>query len=225
MQQVKTQPAGAPRRITIDRCENCGGHWFDAGEAKYTAPFFANLQHRHVEIAALGTPNAAIAGCPRCNGTVHMFRLIDLELDYCLDCNGVWVDGHEAADRVQLKDGAVASGHIYRTVQRSQSLEFVSCAICTSRTAVAECYMAGAGLVCRSCHFAILQRKQELAATEAGEAPLMVESASSAMADSLAFSANKFLDELRLLLMAAHNAMGEQLDDITEHFQSPSNEK
>ena len=171
MDEVTTQPAGAPAALDIDRCPRCDGHWFDVGEARYVAPFFANLSRRHLEIKMLGSTTGGIDKCPRCAqnaketpAALRVFQLADVEVDYCLDCRGLWVDGGEAEGRVALSSATVASGHVYRTVQRSQSLEYVSCAGCGQRVAVAECYMAGVGLVCRLCHLAMLQQQQEMLA-------------------------------------------------------------
>lgn len=86
--------------VTIDLCDSCGGHWYDAGELE-----------RIRELGPAGRPAAApdVAPrwvdskhdsivCPRCRQPLATERYAyssDLVLDRCNNCNGVWVDAGE----------------------------------------------------------------------------------------------------------------------------------
>ena len=165
MTATTVQPAGADNAITVDHCNQCGGHWLDAGEAKHVAPFFAFLDRRHMEIALTGKSDGTFP-CVRCDQETRRFMLLDVEIDYCLSCSGVWVDGEDAKDRIHLKDGTVSRGHVYRVVQKTQGLESVKCATCQRTVATDKTYLSSMGLICRTCYFAIAQRRQEMVAQE-----------------------------------------------------------
>jgi Zn-finger nucleic acid-binding protein len=153
MVRHRTQPPGHDEPIQIDECDRCRGVWLDRGEADMIAPIVADLHERHIEIVALGTPGGGIARCPRCGEIPAAFKLLDLEVDYCPECGGVWLDGPEAAEHYKPLEGQITTGGRgpYRAVKRAADTEEVRCAECSQRVALAETSMTGDGLVCWPC--------------------------------------------------------------------------
>lgn len=80
---------------TIDRCERCGGSWFDAKELRRVAG------DKEVEKRATRIPINAVESafpCPRCGGRCVEGHVEEVVVDHCLDCNGVWLDAGELAE-------------------------------------------------------------------------------------------------------------------------------
>jgi|SRR5690242_20066072 len=81
--------------VTVDRCSNCAGVWFDAEELSQ----LWNEEARHVSQLLKGVMSEQfsrkIAHCPR-DGSELMraYSAIDhaVILDFCGDCRGVWLD-------------------------------------------------------------------------------------------------------------------------------------
>lgn len=76
--------------ILIDLCPYCAGVWLDGGElAKITGEanvemVLANQASRPSEVA-----------CPRCGSGMEVKTLLDVEVDCCVLCNGIWLDPTE----------------------------------------------------------------------------------------------------------------------------------
>lgn len=86
--------------VTIDLCDACGGHWYDAGELeriREMAP--AQRPHGPEDAAPRWVDSKAGASqCPRCRVPLNVERYAyssDLVLDRCPSCNGMWVDAGE----------------------------------------------------------------------------------------------------------------------------------
>ncbi|MEJ2088992.1 MAG: MFS transporter [Gammaproteobacteria bacterium] len=88
--------------VEIDRCLECGGLWFDAGEME-------KLKSRRIaEAVDIGDSANAAAhnridryGCPRCGG--HMVRMVDARqrhiwYEKCSSCHGSYLDAGEFLD-------------------------------------------------------------------------------------------------------------------------------
>jgi Zn-finger nucleic acid-binding protein len=161
------RPKSAERAIGVDWCGQCKGVWLDGGEAKEVSPTFAGMEQRHIEIVALGVHGGGIRECPRCKKMPYAFKIMDLEIDYCTNCSGIWLDAADAEGRL-LEDGGAKIGNNspYRAVDRATRSEYTNCASCSSKELIGDTYMAGVGLVCRLCHHAILNAVQKRRATD-----------------------------------------------------------
>lgn len=100
----------APRvfgSVTIDVCEACGGHWYDAGELeriRELGPTERPQDSPGVAPRWVDSKGGAIT-CPRCRMPLATERYAyssDLVLDRCENCNGVWVDAGELDRMDQL---------------------------------------------------------------------------------------------------------------------------
>jgi len=100
--------------VEVDRCSDCQGIWFDAGESDWL---------RHEDAAAAidtGDPSTGrekneikTYRCPRCDG--GMMRRVDLQqtqihYEECTSCRGSFFDAGEFADLIQLKAGHPGKG-------------------------------------------------------------------------------------------------------------------
>lgn len=87
--------------IKIDRCEHCGGLWFDKDELKITR------DHRDKNLSWLDFDlwkdknKLVLSGksinCPRDEKPLFKIKYgnTDIMVDICLDCHGVWLDKEE----------------------------------------------------------------------------------------------------------------------------------
>lgn len=115
----KIQLEGAP--VTLDRCQRCGGIWFEKGEVHQVRGLerTRTLQQlgASVDIDVARAPchgcRAPVArdqqtcpacghhvrlACPICQNAMTPARVGDLHLDACRRCRGVWLDRHELAE-------------------------------------------------------------------------------------------------------------------------------
>lgn len=86
--------------VTIDECDSCGGHWYDAGElARIRELSPAERPHDRPGVAPRWVDSKHDAmQCPRCRKGLQNERYAyssDLVLDRCPTCNGMWVDSGE----------------------------------------------------------------------------------------------------------------------------------
>ena len=98
---------GVTGLLEVDRCELCGGVWFDAKELD------AYLRERLTLVdgpAASRAVDRAVGRCPRC--AVDMEKgaprlLVPVMADYCPLCLGVWLDGGEL-DQLEAGEAPLA---------------------------------------------------------------------------------------------------------------------
>ena len=87
--------------VKIDRCENCGGLWFDKDELKITR------DHRDKNLSWLDFDlwkdenKLMISGqsinCPKDDKPLFKIKYgsTDIMVDICLNCHGIWLDKNE----------------------------------------------------------------------------------------------------------------------------------
>ena len=89
--------------IETDKCPNCQGMWLDFKNLTiwkiriYDGRFKGSLIHR---------PESTKLKCPHCEKTLTVFqyRLNSLQLEYCEDLHGFWLDSGEAERIMGLMD-------------------------------------------------------------------------------------------------------------------------
>ena len=118
------------RGVTADRCDRCGGLWFDVQELDVWLADAGSLE--------LGPPESRIPArglgsrpCPRCNKALDTAGWTDLVLDRCMTCRGLFVEASEfvrmqrqglptdsVAIESRLADWLVAAGStVYTAIQ------------------------------------------------------------------------------------------------------------
>lgn len=176
MEVRQVHPKTSEHPIEIDECRRCGGLWLDRDEALPICPTFAKLADRHFEIVALGGKGQGITRCPRCTEVPYQFVIIGFSIDYCPGCLGVWLDQAERQGRTPGIDGPQAEragGSPYRAIEQAARVDEVRCASCGGRTALAQSYMAGSGLICRRCYLTALSAEQQQRAQQERDHPLV----------------------------------------------------
>ena len=80
----------------VYRCGNCSGHWLN-----YTSVESFLVKHDKMAASAcrsiwdLKTEISPILRCPQCQSGLHFFVYRGVELDYCMQCRGLWFDALE----------------------------------------------------------------------------------------------------------------------------------
>jgi Zn-finger nucleic acid-binding protein len=80
---------------TVDYCSSCSGYFFDAKELQK-----ASTNKRSQQIINATSPKQShvekrIRNCPNCQFKMSIKKKEDIEIDRCLSCAGVWLDGGE----------------------------------------------------------------------------------------------------------------------------------
>ena len=112
--EINDFPISPILRIEVDTCPLCKGFWFNGGELRK----ILKSKHGIVDEADWSSLprtlelDSKAGNCPRCK--IIMVRVPSLQdrrinLDYCANCDGFWVDGGEME---QLEKG----GYVKRTI-------------------------------------------------------------------------------------------------------------
>ena len=94
--------------IKIDRCEYCGGLWFDKDELKITRDNrdknLSWLEFDLWEDESKLMVSGKSVNCPRDKKPLFKIKYgsTDVMVDICLDCHGIWLD-REELDRIILE--------------------------------------------------------------------------------------------------------------------------
>jgi Zn-finger nucleic acid-binding protein len=84
--------------VTLDRCDLCGGVWFDPRELSRILAHLRAGGGTPIEERAATPHDDDHGNCPRCGGGLLHEPLLELEgihLDRCEQGHGVWLDGGE----------------------------------------------------------------------------------------------------------------------------------
>ena len=76
-------------------CDGCRGVWLDGETLMSICPTLAHLPDHREEIALTGAQGAGIALCLRCGAPPFEYEVLGVAIDFCTQCNGVWLDGDE----------------------------------------------------------------------------------------------------------------------------------
>lgn len=103
--------------VEIDVCRQCGGTWYDKGELKVQIPDH-HMRHRLTDFPLVGEESPI--SCPRCGGLMRLRHEGEVEIDFCTECGGVWLDmgedealrykaewDHHTEEEKHLKTGAM----------------------------------------------------------------------------------------------------------------------
>lgn len=149
------QPEASP--VTADLCPQCNGLWFDGAELGDVSAALGGLPRRSAEIAEKGEKSAI--HCPRCNSAMREVALLDVPIDVCAGCSGVWLDGGEyealsrAADLGEgLSPPPIPAGRDRSAAVRARQTQQIRCAKCSAVTALEKTYMTERGQVCADCY-------------------------------------------------------------------------
>ena len=86
-------------KIDLDRCDSCGGTWFDPGELdKYLKGRATDAPSAGLSSIIGAAQNDKAGKCPRCSLPLARGAApgnANIHVDTCGKCNGVWFDGGE----------------------------------------------------------------------------------------------------------------------------------
>lgn len=99
--------------MEIDRCQFCGGLWFDAGELE-------KVVGRPLSTTPVG---GSTRSCAACRGPMAHLRVRGIEADGCRDCAGLYLDEGELQ--------SILGGPVGFRTARSQSPAL--CSVCQER--------------------------------------------------------------------------------------------
>ena len=163
--------------LELDRCGSCRGTWYDRQELDQllgrdlSAEFGRQARRTSLRTvcaqcgAAATGPDRFCAGCkaeltakcPRCEVGLEVVRLAGVELDFCRQCGGLWLDEHEAL--------ALAAVFALRPPPPPTGIRCSRCGRSNLPPTKALC--TEDGLVCNECHLAARATRGE----QAGRAP------------------------------------------------------
>src|SRR5262249_10149751 len=151
MAQRVAQPRPGARAVKADVCETCGGIWLDEYELADVSDALGKLPFRIEEIRAVGRRGAGIAACPRCSTGAVEITLLDVAIDVCLGCRGVWLDGGEYEALARAGAMAASPEASYRTAPQAAKAvrrNVFDCPRCGAEKPVSDSMITAKGLVC-----------------------------------------------------------------------------
>jgi Zn-finger nucleic acid-binding protein len=156
--------------VPVDTCGACGGLWVDGHELARICPTVSDLPSRRDEVAFIGhaggksgSPTneawSGIIACPRCGdaGKPYEFLVVDVHIDVCVTCGGVWFDGAEYGEHEGAMDaeaGGDRAGPYRMSAARLARTRRLHCAACAVPIELSSSYFTEAGMVCEGCHSA-----------------------------------------------------------------------
>lgn len=146
------------RPVRADVCRTCAGVWLDEYELAEVDGALGGLPFRHDEIARLGTVHDGTPRCPRCRDRCVEIAVLDVAVDVCTGCRGVWLDGAEleavrrASDlEAARKAETTASYRVAPKAARAIADGCFVCPRCDTERPVSFGLFTPRGLVCREC--------------------------------------------------------------------------
>ena len=90
--------------IEVDRCPNCGGMWLDYGELDQLEDTV--LDKDKLKGSLMFRSFQSELACPKCSGRMQRFyyRANKLELDFCEEGHGWWLDADEERRVLELME-------------------------------------------------------------------------------------------------------------------------
>lgn len=165
--------------VLVETCDTCAGLWVDGPKLAAVCPTLSDLPARRLEVVGLGHHGAGIASCPRCAATPFEFTILEVNIDICTRCGGVWFDGDEYEGMV-LQEGETRRTRVrsdprggpYRKAIEAVRTREILCGDCSAKVPLDRAFMWEVGFICKDCHYRreSQQRAQEM--LEQGSLPI-----------------------------------------------------
>ena len=89
----------------IYRCDNCSSHWLDYKPVEsYLVERDEMTAKAFRTIWDLKSEKSPALKCPRDHSDLHLFSYKEIELDFCMECKGLWFDALEMESFTNLED-------------------------------------------------------------------------------------------------------------------------
>ncbi len=154
------EPRPGAKPVRADVCRACGGIWLDEYELAEVSDPLGGLPFRMAEIAELGAPGKHLATCPRCHAVPVEVAVLDVALDVCPGCKGVWLDGGEyealaRATALEAAQKAEATGSYRVAPNAAKAVKhgLFDCPRCAKEKPTSEGMLTPSGLVCGPCFY------------------------------------------------------------------------
>ena len=111
--------------VEIDECPNCEGIWFDKGELTQakdeTAPDLNWMDFEIWKHEDLFTVAPKPINCPKCTAQMVTINYDEtgVEIDYCTECQGIWLDGGEFDKIVEALEAELETKDVADSVKTS----------------------------------------------------------------------------------------------------------
>ncbi len=112
--------AAALGDIRVDRCRECGGAWYDRDELRLLKDRESHRDYRWIDVdlwrdrRKFGARQATRYSCPRDGTRLTTLRYdeIDISVDICGRCGGIWLDAGEYDRIIQELEKIVDSSTV-----------------------------------------------------------------------------------------------------------------
>ena len=96
--RIRLRPLNA-LGVVADACPRCFGVWFDEHELEAVRDrLSSDARWKNIEFWGMGEEthfSPAAWDCPRCETPVSSIRCRTVDLEFCINCAGVWLDAGE----------------------------------------------------------------------------------------------------------------------------------
>jgi Zn-finger nucleic acid-binding protein len=155
-------PSSGGASTNVHQCDACKGVWLDGTTLTAICPTVAHLpEHKH-EVALSGERGGGITVCPRCRVVPYQFVVLSVPIDFCLQCQGVWLDGDEYEESMLDGEARPAPrGGAYRQAGNRVARDEIKCVDCGAQVPIKHTFMREHGHTCLTCN-----SRREIHATE-----------------------------------------------------------
>ncbi len=149
--------------VKVELCDACSGVWIESRALPVLCPTLSHLPERRTEAALTGKEGGGISACPGCKATPHEVRVLDVAVDFCTGCGGVWLDADEYGESDAPNKTKKPAQTAYRAPPAATA-DAPSCAYCGDILEPDRSFMRERGHACPRCHYALQQRLNALRA-------------------------------------------------------------
>lgn len=154
--------------VEVRLCSACDGVWLSAEALAPLCPTLSHLPERGTEVALTGRIGDARFQCPNCGAFPYEIEVLDVLVDACTRCGGVWLDAGEYAEHAAPSEKPRAPRTAYRSVA-APAAGPPRCGYCNGVLDESRAFVRERGAACPPCHYALEQR---VAALRAKRGPL-----------------------------------------------------
>jgi len=136
----------------VYKCFKCRGVWLDRQVVAKVSPPMAHIAENPLRVQKVAAAGRGLERCPRCQEVPWEVHFLDVEIDVCPYCGGLWLDaGEYRASTLTGADDRDRNALAYRSQKREVD-GFVPCVYCGEKVHVASSMMSEGGVVCPNCH-------------------------------------------------------------------------
>jgi len=105
LQEIEIKRSG----IKVDRCPQCKGVWFDAGELES----LLSVAAKGLKVPP-GAQRSTILFCPRCPASLFRFKYPQtyVKVEMCKECGGLWLDSDEFNEIKSVRQALEKTGKL-----------------------------------------------------------------------------------------------------------------